>query len=205
ALTVTVHVTGYAVLIVDGLASAAPFVIVVVVSALFTTCGCELRVPEFGLKLPSPGYVVVIVCGPTASELVESVATPDALSTPVPMVDAPSLNVTVPVGMPAPGEDAVTVAVNVTPWPNTDGLTLDMSAVCVFALFTTCGLPASDPLLPLKFVSPGYVVVIVWLPTESVVVESVATPEPLRLTLPICVAPSKNSTVPVGVPDPGTT
>ena len=45
--------------------------------------------------------------------LVEKVAWPP-LSVPVPSVAAPSLNVTVPVGVPVPGEFTVTVAVNVT-------------------------------------------------------------------------------------------
>src|SRR5437868_11647148 len=48
------------------------------------------------------------------------VATP-TLSVPVPKVAAPSLKVTVPVGVPEPGALAVTVAVNVTDWPKTDG------------------------------------------------------------------------------------
>ena len=33
----------------------------------------------------------------------------------------PSLKVTVPVGVPPPGAGAVTVAVNVTDWPTTEG------------------------------------------------------------------------------------
>ncbi len=36
----------------------------------------------------------------------------------------PSLKVTVPLGVPAPGATAATVAVNVTRWPKTDGLAL---------------------------------------------------------------------------------
>ena len=59
---------------------------------------------------------------PAASEEVAKVAPPDA-SVAVPKVVAPSRNVTVPVGVPAPGETALTVAVNVTDWPNTDGFT----------------------------------------------------------------------------------
>ena len=49
----------------------------------------------------------------------------------VPKVVVPSLNVTVPVGVPDPGALAVTVAVNVTVWPNTDGLTDDTTVVAV--------------------------------------------------------------------------
>jgi hypothetical protein len=51
------------------------------------------------------------------------VATPLALSVPVPSGVAPSRNVTVPVGVPVP--DAVTV----TAWPKVDGLTLEASVV----------------------------------------------------------------------------
>ena len=45
------------------------------------------------------------------------VARPPASSVPVPRTVAPSLKVTVPVGVPAPGLTAATVAVNVTAWP----------------------------------------------------------------------------------------
>src|SRR5260370_40815005 len=70
---------------------------------------------------------------------VENVATPEAFVVPVPNVVAPSLNVTVsPLAtLPVPGELTVTVAVNVTDWPKTDGLTEDASAVVVLAGFTT--------------------------------------------------------------------
>ena len=47
------------------------------------------------------------------------------LSVAVPRVEAPSRNVTVPVGVPEPGVPAVTVAVKVTDWPNTDGFAED--------------------------------------------------------------------------------
>ena len=52
--------------------------------------------------------------------VVANVATPLPLSAPAPMGDPPSLNVTVPVGMPA---ELVTVAVRITLWPNVDGST----------------------------------------------------------------------------------
>src|SRR5712692_2787565 len=87
---------------------------------------------------------------------VENVATPEAFVVPVPNVVAPSLNVTVsPLAtLPVPGELTVTVAVNVTDWPKTDGLTEDASAVVVLAGFTTCGKAGEDVLVP-KFVSPA--------------------------------------------------
>ena len=45
---------------------------------------------------------------------------PSMPSVPVPSIVAPSLKVTVPVGVP---EADVTVAVNVTGWPESDGFT----------------------------------------------------------------------------------
>jgi hypothetical protein len=67
----------------------------------------------------------VIEWVPTLSADVLKVATPLALSVPVPSGVAPSRNVTGPVGVPVP--DAVTV----TAWPKVDGLTLEASVVVV--------------------------------------------------------------------------
>ena len=55
-------------------------------------------------------------------------------------VAAPSLNVTVPVGVPAPGATAATVAVKVSDWPKTDGLgpVVRATVVVVLAWPTTC-------------------------------------------------------------------
>lgn len=53
----------------------------------------------------------------------------------LPRVVAPSLNVTVPVGMPPPATVAVTVAVKVTDWLDTEGLTEELTTVTV-AFFT---------------------------------------------------------------------
>ena len=41
------------------------------------------------------------------------------------------LNCTIPAGVPAAGEVDDTVAVKVTVWPATDGLTEELSKVCV--------------------------------------------------------------------------
>ena len=46
------------------------------------------------------------------------------------------LNCTVPVGVPLPGETTLTVAVNVTGCPKTEGLVLDVTVVVVLALLT---------------------------------------------------------------------
>ena len=61
----------------------------------------------------SPLYTAVILCEATDSDDVLNVAVLE-LSEPVPRIVAPSLNVTVPVGLPDPGDTAETVAVNVT-------------------------------------------------------------------------------------------
>ena len=75
-------------------------------------------------------------------------------SVPLPIVVAPSLNFTVPLGVPAPGATGLTVAVKVTAWPNTEGFVDETSVVVVSPLLTTW-LSAFD-VLPLKFASPLY-------------------------------------------------
>src|SRR5579859_8064069 len=82
------------------------------------------------VKLASPPYTAVILWLPAANPLVEKLATP-ALSVPVPSVLVLSLKVTVPVGVPAPGGTAVTVAVNITDCPKMDGLLFETTAVVV--------------------------------------------------------------------------
>src|SRR5438067_8227813 len=116
---------------------------------------------------------------------------------------APSLKLTVPVGVPTPGATAATVAVNVTLWPNTDGLADDVSVVVVLDWFTTCVSTAL--VLVVKFVSPLYTAVMLWLPTFKVDVAHVAdaaasacAPQPV-----IELAPSLKLIVPLGVPAPG--
>jgi hypothetical protein len=47
------------------------------------------------------------------------------------------MNVTVPVAVPLPGAFTVTVAVNVTDWPNFDGFADEISAVVVSAFSTS--------------------------------------------------------------------
>ena len=82
------------------------------VPAWFTTCVTALLV--LVRKLVSPAYTTVILwLVPTAREVVLKVPTPP-VRVPVPIWVAPSKNVTVPVGVPLPGEAALTVAVNVT-------------------------------------------------------------------------------------------
>ena len=89
---------------------------------------------------------------PTASDDVEKVALPPD-SVLLPMLMPPSRNVTVPVAVPAAGKTALTVAVNVTDWPNTDGFTEELTAGELFPLFTVCVM--ADDVLALKLLSPA--------------------------------------------------
>jgi hypothetical protein len=89
---------------------------------------------------------------PTASDDVESVALPEPRAA-VPNVVEPSRKVTVPVGVPVAGATAVTVAVNVTVCPKTDGLT-DEVTVVELTPFTTVCVRAADVLL-VKLLSPA--------------------------------------------------
>jgi hypothetical protein len=65
-----------------------------------------------------------------------SVAVPVADSELVPMVIVPLRNVTVPVGVPAPGLTALTVAVKVTLCVEVDGFSEEVTVVLVLALLT---------------------------------------------------------------------
>ena len=176
-------------------------VTVVVVAGEFTTWFTALDVLVW--KLPSPPYTAVMEWLPTLSVVVLNVAVPP-LSVPVTIVVTPSLNVTLPVGVPAPGATDATVAVNVTDCPKLDGFRLDVSVVAVFALFTnwiSAGL-----VLVVCVASPPYTAVIECVPTASADVANVAVAEvPLaavNVPVPRVVAPSLNVTVPVGVVEP---
>jgi hypothetical protein len=90
-------------------------------------------------------------CDATASDEMVNVALPE-LKVLVPSVVLPSLKSTVPVGVPEPGADAVTVAVNVTLWLRIEGLTEVLIAAKVDALLTVC--VRADDVLPMKVASP---------------------------------------------------
>lgn len=97
-------------------------------------------------KLPDPPYAAVMVCVPTAKlDLVIMAWCVEALSAAVPMTVAPSLKLTVPVGLP--GNAGVTVAVRVRAVPWVDGLLEDRRAVVLLALFT-CSLTLLEVLAP---------------------------------------------------------
>lgn len=91
----------------------------------------------------TPEYSAVIVCVPTVSDEVLKVATPLPFKdTAVPRLLPLSLNCTVPDGVPAL---AVTVAVNVTDCPKSDGFTDELTVVVVAAV--TVAVPVARPKL----------------------------------------------------------
>lgn len=92
---------------------------------------------------------------PTANVAVMNAAWPKPLRVPVPIVLPPSLNVTVPEGMPEPGALAVTVAVNVTDWPKTVGMP-DVTTTVVVLSWLTVWPPDNVPALAEKIESPEY-------------------------------------------------
>lgn len=94
-----------------------------------------------------------MLCEPTVNdEMADDVAAPLFKMAGAPKLLAPSLNCTMPVGVPEPGSAAETVAVNVTICPKEDGLTEDETLVELASWFTVC---ASEGLvLPLKLASP---------------------------------------------------
>jgi len=63
----------------------------------------------------------------------------------------PSLNVTVPVGVPEPGAVTLTAAVNVTDCPKSVGFALEVTTVVVVFKLTTC---VKLFVLPASLVSP---------------------------------------------------
>ena len=132
-------------------------------------------------------------CEPMDSAVVEKMAWP-ALSVAVPRVVVPSRKATVPVGVPV----AVTVAVKVTACPAVEGFSEEVTEVVVGWPITVCVSAAE--VLPAKVLSPEYFAVMVCGPAVNVEVVNVACPT-LRVPVPRIVGPSKNATVPVGVPD----
>jgi hypothetical protein len=151
-------------------------------------------------KFASPEYAAVMLCDPTVSDAVLKVAVPP-LKVAVPSEFAPSLNVTVPVGVPLP-DCGATVAVNVTSCPLVNCVfdALREVLVLIFAgaettTVTTVEVDAA------KFASPEYAAVMLCDPTVSDDVLKVAVP-PLNVAVPSEFAPSLNVTVPVGVPLP---
>ena len=87
------------------------------------------------VKVVSPPYTAVIEWEPAERAAVVKLAIPPE-SVPAPSVAAPSLKVTVPVGVPEP-DAGLSVALNVTDWPTTDGFGEEIEVVVVETLLTT--------------------------------------------------------------------
>src|SRR5438093_7765852 len=170
--------------------------------ALFTTWA-EAMVPVLPLKLASPEKTADTVCEPTASVVVDFVAWPPDTGTDAPMPAPSTLNCTVPpCGLPDPGAMGRMTAVNVTCWPNTDGLADVESRTLELALLTVCP-PGRAPVLPLKAGSPEYVADTVCVPTGSESVETAAWPPFRTIRSPRFAPSTMNWKVPVGVPASG--
>ena len=91
-------------------------------------------------------------CVATLKVEVTYVATRLALRVAVTLVVLSKVKVITPVGVPAPGKLAVTVAVSVIGWPKTAGLLDETRPVVVLALVTVW---LSDPELGVKLVLPA--------------------------------------------------
>src|SRR6516225_822954 len=140
------------------------------------------------------------------SVAVVQVATPALLTVcdPQPVMLVPlSLKATVPVGDPAPGAAAVTVAVKVTDWPKTDVAVGEMAVV--ESALPTVWLNAPDVGEAVKLLSPPYVARTECVPTVSDdSVQVAAAPDTVCAAQLATLFPSNvNETLPVGEPPPG--
>ena len=93
-----------------------------------------------------------MVGDPTASADVVNAAFAEPSNATVASVVAPSLNTTLPVGVPVPGATADTDAVKVTGWPNTDGDPDDEMTLAVPIWLATSEMVFD--VLPVKVASP---------------------------------------------------
>src|ERR1700674_2539800 len=144
-----------------------------------------------------------MLCEPTVSELMLSVAMPALLTVPLPMGVPLSRKLTVPVGMPLPPPEALIVAVSITAWPNTlvgGELARTVALGLLLTVWVTPLLPDAED--ERKLASPLYVAVMLCEPAASKLMVSVARPALLTVPLPIGVPLSRKLTVPVGMPLP---
>ena len=102
------------------------------------------------LKSVTPVYFALIESVPTGNVVDVRVATPFA-SVAVPRTVLPFMNITLPEGV-VPDTAEVTVAVNVTDFPKTDGLSDELTLVVVASALTTSERGAE--VLALKPVTP---------------------------------------------------
>lgn len=173
---------------VDGFAEEVTAVVVV------PCTDCD-TVPLLVPKPPVPVNAAVIVWVATESVLVVKVALPLVTVTAEASVVAPSVNLTVPVGVPP---DELMVAVKVTDCPGPEGVADEATAVVVAPPVTDCesAVLALLPKLPL----PVNAATIECVPAARVEVAKVALPAETATFEAKVVAPSVNVTAPVGVP-----
>ena len=134
-----------------------------VVVALPLLTVCVKSVDVLPVKFPSPLYVAATVWRPVLNPDTSNVPMPEALMATGAWATLSTLNVNVPVRVPAPGATTLTVPVNVTDWPNNEGLIDELTAVVVPARLTVC--VRSEEALPLKLASPLYATLTVCVPT----------------------------------------
>jgi hypothetical protein len=145
-LIVAVNVTLWPAL--DGLTVETTTVLVLTLLTI-----CVIAVELLAVKFVSPLKEAVMIWLPTAKlELVKwaVVVPPLVVRAPWPMLVPPSEKITAPVGV-AEGLP-LTVAVKLTLWPHTEGLTEDTNSVTLLALLTIWVMAVE--LLALKFASP---------------------------------------------------
>jgi hypothetical protein len=126
-LTVAGNVTGWPKN--EGLADEVNVVLVSALVTVWELTVCVKATEVLGVKFGLPLSVAVRVWLPAPSVEVVTVAWPDVLRLTGVWAVPSIVKVTVPVGVPAPGETALTVAVKVTGGPTTDGLTDEVMRV----------------------------------------------------------------------------
>src|SRR5690242_14001827 len=144
------------------------------------------------LNFVSPAYDAVRVCTPAARVLILRMATPVSSKAEAPKFVPPSRKTTWPVGIPP---DELMVAVNVRDAP---GVAF-AGAVRVAVVEKPATCIGTELLLARKTGSPPYCAVISWIPDFAKIASKVAEPS-TKGAVPNGMAPSRNETVPMGVP-----
>jgi len=134
---------------------------------------------------------------PSASVSVVNVAVPLESTVAVPEPFLPSANVTVPVGVPAPGADTVTFAVKVIGAPRAAGFALEETVVFVPAFVTTWERVAELARNPDE---PAYAAVMTRVPAPIDAREQAPEPEESAAIVQLAPRSSLTVTAPAGVP-----
>ena len=147
-------------------------------------------------KLVLPEYCAVRLYLPTASDAVDTVATPEEFKAAVPRTALPFRKVTVPVCMAAPF--ACTVAVRISAWPMMTAFGEAARLVTVASASGVTITVTSADLLDRELALPAYSAVRRYVPAARDLMDSVAAPEEFRVPVPRRVAPFMKLTVPLG-------